>query len=350
MLTVQSKTSSIPSTVTILKKGGLIVAPTDTVYGLLVDATNEEAVKKLIAFKNRPWGKPISIFVNNELLKKNVIASESAGTLLKELLPGPFTIILPSKYAVSHLLESERGTLGIRIPQYRFINELVEAFGKPITATSANLSGRPPHYRPETLLSELPKAKKTLIDLFIDGGTLPRNKPSSIVDLTGDTIKLLRKGDIMFTSAKTYISHAPLDTRKLAQHLCSKISHVVDGQPLVFILEGELGTGKTEFVKGAGEYFGIRDIISPTYVVYYEYKWGKNANNRFIHADLYNIQEADEFKHLGLEEYLKPHCVIFIEWGNRAGDMIHTFKKSARIVRVKLKHKTEHEREISVEQ
>jgi L-threonylcarbamoyladenylate synthase len=239
----------------VLKQGGLVIFPSDTVYGLLVDATNEEAVKKLIAFKNRPPGKAISVFVTERFLNEHVTVNDSQQKLLEKLLPGPFTVILDSQHNVSKLLESEKGTLGIRIPDYELVQELVKAFGKPITATSANLGGRPPHYAVETLLKELPESKKQLIDLFVDAGKLPRNKPSTIVDLTTPQLKILRQGDVLLKDQQTFITDTPIQTRKTAQYILKKALESHKDKPIVFILEGDLGSGKTVFVKGLAEYF-----------------------------------------------------------------------------------------------
>ena len=239
----------IKKTIDILMNGGLVISPSDTVYALLVDATNQEAVNKLIQFKNRPLGKPISIFVSNmSMLKKQVVINEEQLRLIQELLPGPFTVIFPSKHLVVALLESEKGTLGVRIPDDKFISKLVKKYGKPVTATSANLSGRPPHYSVKSLLNTLPEKKKKLIDLIVDNGQLPRNKPSTVVDLTKPNIKLLRRGDIVFKDEKSYLSNSPRQTRKIAAFILQKILRSKIKLPLIFILEGELGVGKTVFV------------------------------------------------------------------------------------------------------
>src|SRR3989339_1032940 len=142
----------INNTISVLKANGLVVFPTDTVYGLLCDATREIAVRKLLAFKNRPAGKPISVFSNLKLVGSLINISENQKNLIQEMIPGPFTFIFPSKHKVNKLLESESGTLGIRIPMYRYIEVLVNQFKKPITATSANLAGSSPHYSIKSLL------------------------------------------------------------------------------------------------------------------------------------------------------------------------------------------------------
>ena len=348
------KIKAINECVKVLKQGGLIVCPSDTVYGLLADAGNDKAIIKLTQFKNRPAGKPISIFVSDfSLLKEYVYTSKIAQNILEELLPGPFTLILPAKNKASNLLKSEKGTLGVRIPDYDFITGLVKKYGKAVSATSANLAGQSPHYSIKSLLKQLSEKKKSLIDLVIDSGILPRNKPSTVVDLTYSKIKIIRKGDIVFKTAKTYISQSEKQTKKIAQYIFNKKLEAVKNKPLIFIIEGELGAGKTIFVKGIGEYLRIDNIISPTFVIYYEYlvpahPEGVFFKNKLIHIDLYNIKESQEFKYLGIEKYLKPKNILCFEWGEKAGEIMELLKQKGEIVYVKIKYITEKEREIQV--
>src|SRR3989344_7640512 len=342
----------------ILRRGGLVVFPTDTVYGLLVDATNEDAVKKLIQFKNRPIGKAISVFTAElNMLKSVAHVPSSKSELLKHLLPGPFTVILKSKQAVSKLLESEKATLGVRIPIYSLVQELLAAYGKPITATSANLGGRSAHYSIDSFLNELSDSKKKLIDLIIDGGALPRNKPSTVVDLSHGSLRTLRKGDIVFSSESTYLSTSPLQTQKIGQFIIDQLVRQDKQKPVVIILQGNLGSGKTVLTKGIAEYFGIRNIISSTFVVYYEYdiepRIAKRVTqdvNKFVHVDLYNIEDPEEFSHLGLEEYLIPGNVMVVEWGEKLGSLYEKFRENAKIVFFKIVHKGKTTRKIILKQ
>lgn len=331
-------------TLSILRSGGLVIFPSDTVYGALVDATDERAVKKLIEFKNRPPGKAISVFVSDfEMLNNQVFFEIDEGITLRKILPGPFTVVLKSKHKVNNLLESEKGTLGVRIPKYPLIVDLARRFGKPISATSANLGGKPPHYSAETLLNELPEKKKRLIDLVIDAGKLPKNKPSTIVDMSTSDIKILRRGDVEFLITRKFISRLPKETEDIAKEIIEKIKE--KNKPLIFIIEGELGAGKTVFVKGIGDVFGIRNIISPTFVVYYEYDM---KDNKFVHLDLYNIQEREEFSHLGIEKLLKPGNILAFEWGEKAGEIYELLKNKGKIIYVKIRYLNEREREIIV--
>ena len=336
-----SKVSAMDSTIKVLESGGLVVFPSDTVYGLLCDATNEIAVKKLIQFKDRPAGKPVSVFCNFDLINQLVTISNQQLAVLKQILPGPFTIILPSKHKVNKLLESETGTLGIRIPMYQYIEGLVNKFNKPITATSANLAGRSPHYSVETLLKELSDKQKEFLGLIIDAGTLLRNKPSTIVDLSQTDVKILRQGDLNFSNrSQTFLSKTSEETKNIAKQILKENINK-KSKPLVFIIEGEMGVGKTVFVKGIGEQLGINNIISPTFVIYYEY-------GNFYHFDLYQIEDKSEFKNLGIEKLLKSGNILCFEWGEKAGEIIELLKSKGEIVYVKMNYINEKEREIII--
>lgn len=339
----------IRETIKVLSSGGLVVFPSDTVYGLLVDATNKKAVDKLIALKDRPFGKAISVFVDGwTMLDKQVEVLSSQKQILHEILPGAFTVILPSKHQVNSRLESENQTLGIRFVKYPLINKLVKAFGKPLTATSANLSGKQPHYQPSTFQKELSAKKSKLIDLVIDAGRLPRNKPSTVIDLTKPTIKILRFGDKLIDSKNIYISKGEQETKRLARFIFDKNKKKTVNKPLVFILSGELGTGKTVFIKGVGEELGIKNIISPTYTIAYEYPLKDKYFNKLSHFDLYQIDNAQDLEKIGIKEALKPNNLLMFEWGEKVGDLISLIKKRAYIVYISIEYITEGSRKLRV--
>lgn len=349
MQEISYNTIEIEKVLSVLREGGLVVAPSDTVYGLLVDATNEEAVIRLTQFKNRPIGKPISVFVADfTMLHDQVIVKPEQEKMISNLLPGPFTIVLPSHHRVQRKLESERGSLGVRIPQYQFITDLTKRFGKPITATSANLSGRPSHYSLQSLLNELPQSKKDLITLAIDAGKLSRNKPSTIVDLTQAEIRVLRHGDLNIKDEQTYISESASQTEKVAEYILLRAMAKIKEKPVVILLQGDLGAGKTVFAKGLGRSLGIEDITSPTYVIYYEYEVESSDVHKFIHFDLYNIEEASEFDYLGIPDMLKSHNLICFEWGDKAGEILSLIKGRAEIISIEIKYISEKKRELKV--
>lgn len=338
----------INNTIEVLENGGLVIFPSDTVYGLLVDGKDEQAVKKLIAFKNRPPGKPISVFVDWNFIDDLVEITSSQEKILKNILPGPFTVILKSKRKVCPLLESEKKTLGIRIPDYQPINQLIKKIKKPVTATSANLSGRRPHYSIESLLKQLPESKKKLVDLVVDDGKLPRNKPSTVIDLVEEKIKIVRHGDLVFREINHYLSKSSSETKKIAQFILNKLLEKSFERPLIFIIEGEMGVGKTIFVKGMGEFLGIKEIVSPTYVVMFEYEIKKSKLKKLIHLDLYNVEEKEEFEYLKIGEHLAPGNLLAIEWGEKVGEIFDLLKEKGEIVYVKIRYENEKERVIEV--
>lgn len=333
-----------------LNRGALNVIPSDTVYGLAVDAGSENAVKRLIDFKSRPAGRAISVFVGClEEAKKYVVISPDQEKIINQRLPAALTMVLQSKHKLAQSLESEKGTLGIRIVQFDFITELVKRFGRPITATSANLTSRSAHYSVPSLLKSLSSKKKSQLDLVVDWGRLKRNKPSTVVDLTSPNLKILRRGDVLVDSYSKFISLTPTQTKKSAQSFIIDLLKRHADRPIVILIEGELGVGKTLLIKGIGEYLGIKNIISPTYVISYEYQVAKKPIKNFYHLDLYRLAEKEEFDNLGVMDMLKPGNLICIEWGEKSGDLIETFKTKAQVVYIKMKYLDKERREIKYE-
>jgi len=346
-LTQKNHRSIINETCKVLSSGGLVVFPSDTVYGLLADATNKEAVDRLIAVKERPFGKAISVFIDSwEMLGKQVEVSVSQKKILKEILPGAFTVILPSKHQTDIRLESEHKTLGIRLIKHSLVNQLIKAYGKPLTATSANLSGKKPHYQLSTFQKELSAKKIKLIDLAIDAGKLPQNKPSTVIDLTKATIEILRQGDKSMDDI--YISKNENATKKIAQLIFNQNITKTGNKPLVFILSGELGAGKTIFIKGIGEGLGINNIISPTYTIAYEYPLKNKCFDKLLHFDLYQIDSKQDLQRVGIEEALKTKNVLLFEWGEKVGNLIKLINKRAYIVYINIEYVTEGSRKLRV--
>lgn len=337
----------------LLKKGGVVVVPSDTVYGIAVDPTNEAAVGKLIKFKERPPGKAISVFCGTiERVKKYVRVSQGQEKLINRLLPGPYTLVLPSRHKVSSLIEAENGTLGVRVPDYNFTNSLVNAYGTPLTATSANRANQSPHYSIKALLHSLSEEKKQLIDLIIDAGKLPVRKPSTVIDCTVDSIRVLREGDFNahFSTSltKVYHSDSEEDTKRVALALIKSLYKETATKPLIIFLIGNLGAGKTVFTKAMAAFLGVTSIVSPTFVIYYEYEATKKPVTHFIHADLYRLQETAEFTHLGLEEYIRPGHILCIEWAEKSSPIMESLMQKATCVQVKIDYSGPTARNITI--
>lgn len=365
-LTDLNHQQTIDKTIKVLANGGLVVFPSDTVYGLLADAQNPQAIDKLLAFKDRPAGKAISVFMADEKMAGEYVKlNQNAKNVIKNLFPGPFTVICQSKHLTDPRLEAENGTLGFRIPDYPLIIRLVKQFGRPLTATSANLSGQPPPYSVSSLLKSISEKKKGLLDLIIDQGILPPNKPSTVIDTTAGELKTLRLGDLFPKSTNSFISKSEEETRKLGRYLAAKFYNISLSRPLIFLLQGELGAGKTIFAKGVGKALNIKEeIISPTYNISYEYSFWpliRNDNDstghnrtirhikpaKLIHFDLFRLESPKEFLELEFEQNLSPGNIYLVEWPERIQkQVISALKKRAEIIYVVLKHLSENEREV----
>ncbi len=175
-----------------IKKGKVLVCPTDTVYGLISDATNKAAVKKLFQIKKRKMNKPLPIFVKDiKMAKKLAHINKEQEKFLKKVWPGKVTVVLKRKNHYQ-LYRINQKTIGLRIPKHKLISWLLKKTNKPLTGTSANISGKPASTKINEVLRQF-KNKKYQPDLIINGGKLPKSRPSKVVDLTGKKIKILRK-------------------------------------------------------------------------------------------------------------------------------------------------------------
>jgi len=187
----------IKKAVRIIKNGGIIVYPTDTCYGLGVNAFDKKAIEGLIKLKGREKRKPISVVVSFKMIDSLLKIDRNRKEILKKNLPGPFTFILPFKTSIDRrgIFKDlgSKSTLGIRISDSLICQKLTEALKIPYTATSANISGQKPTYSVKEILNQF-KNKKIQPDLILDAGELPKNPPSTVVDLTSWPPKMLRKG------------------------------------------------------------------------------------------------------------------------------------------------------------
>ncbi|HOX95757.1 MAG TPA: L-threonylcarbamoyladenylate synthase [Candidatus Woesebacteria bacterium] len=181
--------------VEVLKQGGLIVYPTETVYGLGVDATSDVALEKLWAFKGERGDKPVLVAVADlAMAEKYTKLSELGRKVAQKYWPGAVAIVALSKNLVAKKAQGQTETLGLRNPDNKMMMEVISRLEKPITSTSANISGTPTARSLAEFQVTVPKERQALIDLFIDAGELPENLPSTIVDTTGENIKILRQG------------------------------------------------------------------------------------------------------------------------------------------------------------
>lgn len=175
-----------------LREGKVLACPTDTVYGFVADATNAEAVRKIFRIKGREKGKPISIFVKDIAAAKSLAKiGKSQQAFLKKVWPGKVTAVLESKNNLPKELGTAK-TIGLRQPKYKFLHLLLETYGKPLTGTSANLSGTSSLSDGKAIIAQF-QNRKHKPDMVLDAGVLPKSKPSEVIDIRSAKHIILRK-------------------------------------------------------------------------------------------------------------------------------------------------------------
>lgn len=323
-----------------LKDGGLVIFPTETVYGAGVDATNPEAVAKLLRYKSRREGKPLSIAVTNlAMAEKYAEINDQARRLYQQFMPGPVTIISKDRGLLAPGVASEFATVGTRIPDYRLITKIVETFGKPITATSANASGKKRPYAVSDLLEQLSQKQRSQIDLIIDAGKLPTNPPSTVIDTTLSAPVTLRSGSIDLSpnsnskADQVLISNSEAETKQIAGRYLLKHWDKVSKSGLIIGLDGALGVGKTVFTKGVAEFLGIQEnLTSPTYTYIEEYDFKRHQTvGKLFHLDVWKINSPEEFALLDVAQLLKANSVVVVEWFSQVEKELSKTAKKAQI-------------------
>ena len=184
--------ASVAEAAAILRGGGIVAYPTDTLYGLAVDPRNSAAVARLIELKGRAAMSSIALIAADSVL---AVEAGSFGTIVRTLAaafwPGPLTIVVAASPAMSTLLAPRR-TLGVRVPDHAVARTLSAAFQGCITATSANRSGEEPAVSP----GEVERAVGEGIDFLLDAGTAPGGPPSTIIEVVGGRPTLHRGGAV----------------------------------------------------------------------------------------------------------------------------------------------------------
>jgi L-threonylcarbamoyladenylate synthase len=190
--------SKIREAVEILRKGGLCAYPTETFYGLGADVTNEAAIKRLFDVKRRDYGNPVAVIVSGREMLASIVAGGSEGVpekakvLMDVFWPGPLTILFRTNEKISRRLTTNTGKIGIRVSSHPVASALTRELGRPLTTTSANLSGFPPSLNVRHLKSYFGGK----VDAIIDSGELMSSGGSTVVDVTEDKLAIIREGVI----------------------------------------------------------------------------------------------------------------------------------------------------------
>ena len=188
----------ITGAVQILKKGGVVMYPTDTAYGLAADIEGGAGIENIFKIKGRIKQKTLPLIAGSRAMASKYVNWTPMGKkMAQKYWPGPLTVILTSRilHHASHQFLAYRGKIAIRVPDNKIAQMISKKLGRPITSTSANISNHPECYSAAEFLNQA-IGNKLLPDLILDAGNLPKRKPSTIVDATKDQIIVIRKGEI----------------------------------------------------------------------------------------------------------------------------------------------------------
>lgn len=181
----------------VLANGGVIIYPTDTIYGLGVDATREDLIKRIFTIKKRSEQKPLSVICSDiGMVKKYAFVSERNRRILEAIWPGPITAILPGLFKLPEALSGRAKTVAVRIPDSDFVLALVRQFGRPITATSANISGEKTPTSGQKAIEHFREHRAALPSLVIEAGEVADSSPSAILDLSDAKPRIARVGAV----------------------------------------------------------------------------------------------------------------------------------------------------------
>ncbi len=199
----------------IINNNGIIVFPTETVYGIAANAFSEEAVKKIYLAKGRPSDNPLIVHISDkeQLNDICIIQNEIEQKLIDKFMPGPFTLILKKKDIIPNVVSANLDTVGVRMPSNLIAHEFIKECGVPIAAPSANVSGKPSGTIVEDIKSEL----DSKVDAIIDGGISDIGLESTVVKVINGVPEILRPGKITKEDIITVIGQANVNSKVLSK-------------------------------------------------------------------------------------------------------------------------------------
>jgi len=208
-----NKQEAIFTAAQILKDGGLVGIPTETVYGLAANALNGKAVAKIFAAKGRPMDNPLIVHISefNQLYKLVKEVPEAAKKLADKFWPGPMTIILPKADIIPDEVSAGLDTVAVRFPSHPAARALIDAAGLPLAAPSANLSGHPSPTTAEHVMNDL----NGKIEAVLDGGPCGVGVESTVITLATNPPRLLRPGGITLEQLREVLGEVEMDNAVL---------------------------------------------------------------------------------------------------------------------------------------
>jgi L-threonylcarbamoyladenylate synthase len=238
-------TPSIRAAVEILRAGGLVALPTETVYGLGADATNATAVRKIFAAKGRPGTNPLIVHVASTAVARRYARQwpASADALARQFWPGPLTLVLPKSGAIVDEVSAGLDTVGLRAPDHPLALELLGAFDGPVAAPSANRSNRVSPTTADHVRRELGNA----VDFILDGGPCRVGIESTVLDLSQKNPIILRPGAVTREQIEAVIGpvgtfHGSIDATTPAQSPGQQAVHYAPSAPTWRFTRAEAGT------------------------------------------------------------------------------------------------------------
>lgn len=184
----------IQRAVSVLRNEGVIIHPTETVYGLACFYSSEKALRRTLDIKGRHLKQPFSIMIRtlDDIFRISGCRKKGIETFIGSILPGPVTVLFPRKIITGTVFWDQFPLLGFRLPKHRLSNLLVEESGSPLITTSANFSGKVPH----TNVDNIPEKLAAKVDLVLDGGNTTEKIPSTVISIDEgyENITLVRAG------------------------------------------------------------------------------------------------------------------------------------------------------------
>ncbi len=271
MQLLEANKKNISFAAEVIKNGGLVSFPTETVYGLGADGLNPIASAKIFEAKNRPAFNPLILHIAEKDTLHTIAEwnNPNIEKLIKKFWPGPLTLVLPKKGIVPELVTAGNPTVAVRMPDHKVALELIKQSGTPIAAPSANRFG---HLSP-TDAQHVVKQLKNKVDVILNGGQCSVGVESTILEITDDTIYLLRHGGLILEEIESVVGKVIIK-----QHHASKpnspgqlLFHYSPSIPLKFLSEASLEEFKGKEIgviffkcKYLKQEFALEKILSST--------------------------------------------------------------------------------------
>jgi L-threonylcarbamoyladenylate synthase len=261
---ISPDSSIIRKAAEIIRNGGLVAFPTETVYGLGADALNAEAVSALFEAKKRPLDNPPIVHVSKRVTVKQLVKTIpfKANVLMEKLWPGPLTLIMKHSLAVPEVTVAGLDTIAVRMPRHNVALALIEESGRPIAAPSANLAGRPSPTSADHVLADLDGR----IDAVLNAGSTSVGVESTVLDLTVNPPEVLRPGGTPYEVLVEFLGRVELDPAAIADRALPvekarspgiKHKHYSPNAEVI-VVEGEL-TAVVDRINGLAESYRQED-------------------------------------------------------------------------------------------